>query len=371
MFSNIRYVPAIAVLVLVAAGTAQAQTAEAARPNACANAAPFSPASAGSQWIGWGADTTERRFQTADRAGLTAAATPRLTLKWAFGFPNAQMAYGQPAVFGNRLFVGSADGTVYALDAATGCAHWTFKAGAPVRTAMSVGPIGRAWAVYFGDLAGYAYAVDAATGAVVWKTRIDTHAAAKITGAPTLAGGRLYVPASSSEEGLAANGKYACCTFRGNLSALDAVTGAVIWKTYTIPDEPKPTRLNKLGVQQTGPSGAAIWSSPTVDLDKGLVFVTTGDSYSEPVAATSDAFLAFDLKSGRILWSRQVTSGDAFTVDCDFPDALRVNCPAPPGPDHDFGTSPMLVTLANGRRVLVAGQKSGVVTAIDPDRQGA
>ena len=281
------------------------------------------------------------------------------------------MAYGQPTIAGNRLFVGSADGTVCALDAATGCTHWTFKAGAAVRTAMSVGPIGAAWAVYFGDLAGYAYAVDAATGALVWKTRIDPHPAARITGAPALAGGRIYVPASSSEEAFAANGTYACCTFRGSVSALDAATGTVIWKAYTIPEAPKPTRKNRLDVPLTGPSGAAVWSSPTVDLDKGIVFVTTGDSYSEPVAATSDAFVAFDLKSGALLWSRQITTGDAFTVDCDFPEALRVNCPAAPGPDHDFGTSPMLLKRANGGRLLVAGQKSGVVTAVDPDRQGA
>ena len=163
------------------------------------------------------------------------------------------------------------------------------------------------------------------------------------------------MPASSSEEGLAADGKYACCTFRGSLSALDAATGAVIWKTYTIPEEPKPTRKNRLGVQLTGPSGAAVWSSPTVDLDKGMVFVTTGDSYSDPAAATSDAFVAFDLKSGKLLWSRQITAGDAFTVDCDFPEAVRANCPTPAGPDHDFGTSPIRGD-APLRRALIAGR---------------
>lgn len=370
MLTKYRVVTAAAVFFVLGASAARAQTGD-ARPNPCpATAAPFA-AAATPHWNGWGADATQRRFQDAEGAKLTAAAVPRLALKWAFGFPKAQMAYGQPAVVGGRLFVGSADGTVYALDAETGCVHWTFKAGAPVRTAVSVGPIGAAWAVYFGDLEGHAYAVNAANGTAVWKTRIDSHPAARITGAPTLAGGRLYVPASSSEEGLAADGKYACCTFRGSLSALDAATGAVIWKTYTIPEEPKPTRKNRLGVQLTGPSGAAVWSSPTVDLDKGLVFVTTGDSYTDPAAATSDAFVAFDLKSGKLLWSRQITAGDAFTVDCDFPEAIRVNCPTPAGPDHDFGTSPILVTLAGGRRLLIAGQKSGVVSAIDPDRQGA
>ena len=370
MSCSIRY-PVAAVLIVVGLAAARAQTTN-SQPNRCpANAAPFTGTAGGSQWNGWGGDVTERRFQSAERAGLSAAAVPRLTLKWAFGFPKAQMAYGQPTVVGNRLFVGSADGTVYALDAESGCTYWTFKAGAPVRTAMSVGPIGSSWAVYFGDLQASAYAIDATTGALVWKTRVDTHPAARITGAPALAGGRLYVPASSIEEALAANGKYPCCTFRGSLSSLDAATGAVIWKSYTIPEEPKPAGKNRAGVQMTAPSGAAIWSSPTVDVEGGMIFVTTGDSYSEPAAATSYAFLAFDLKTGKLLWARQATAGDAFTVDCDFPERARGNCPAPPGPDHDFGTSAILVKLANGRRALIAGQKSGIVHAIDPDRQGA
>jgi polyvinyl alcohol dehydrogenase (cytochrome) len=163
---------------------------------------------------------------------------------------------------------------------------------------------------------------------------------------------------------------YPCCTFRGSVSALDAATGAVIWKSYTIAETPKPVRKNKAGTQLSGPSGAAIWSSPTVDLDGGMVFVTTGDSYSDPVASTSDAFIAFDLKTGKLLWSRQMTSGDAFTVDCDFPDAIKANCPMANGPDFDFGSSAVLVSLGSGKRALVAGQKSGFVHAIDPDRGG-
>ena len=169
---------------------------------------------------------------------------------------------------------------------------------------------------------------------------------------------------------MAADPKYPCCTFRGSVSSLDAATGAVIWKSYTIRDEPKPTLKNKLGVQMSGPSGAAVWSSPTVDLENGMVFVTTGDSYSLPAAPTSDAFVAFEMKTGRLLWWRQTTAGDVFTVDCDFPEHMRGNCPAAHGPDHDFGSSPVLVTLGGARRALIAGQKSGVVHAVDPDRGG-
>jgi polyvinyl alcohol dehydrogenase (cytochrome) len=361
----------VSMLIVIAGATAaDAQSSETPRNRCTAGTAPSAESPGRAQWSGWGAAPTQQRFQPAERARLSADAVPRLTLKWAFGFPGASAAYGQPSIAGNRLFVGSSDGTVYALAADTGCLHWTFKAEAQVRTAISIGTAGNMPAIYFGDQKAYAYAVNAMTGTPLWKTRVDEHPAARITGAPTLANGRLYVPASSSEEGLAANAQYPCCTFRGSLSALDASTGAVIWKSYTIPEAPRPVRQNKVGIQLSGPSGAAVWSSPTVDLDGGMVFVTTGDSYSDPVADTSDAFIAFDLKTGKLLWSRQMTSGDAFTVDCDFPESSRANCPAAHGPDFDFGSSAVLVSLGNGRRALIAGQKSGFVHAIDPDRRG-
>jgi polyvinyl alcohol dehydrogenase (cytochrome) len=369
MFTPIRYPCVSALLVIAAAASANGQPSESPKSH-CTATAPLTVSAGQLQWNGWGASPTQQRFQPAERARLSADAVPKLTLKWAFGFPGAQAAYGQPAIAGNRLFVGSNDGTVYALAADTGCLHWTFKAAAQVRTAISIGMAGNTLAIYFGDQKALAYAVDATTGALLWKTQVDDHPAARITGSPTLANGRLYVPTSSSEEGLAANPMYPCCTFRGSLSALDATTGAVIWKSFTIAATPKPVRKNRADVQLSGPSGAAIWSSPTVDLDGGVVFVTTGDSYSDPVADTSDAFIAFDLKTGKLLWSRQMTSGDAFTVDCDFPDAIKANCPVANGPDFDFGSSAVLVNLGNGKRALIAGQKSGVVHAIDPDRGG-
>lgn len=361
---------AAGVISVASVDVARAQTADAPKGRCTSGDTAFPDPLGRPHWNGWGGGAEQRRFQSQKDAGLSADAVPKLQLKWAFGFPGASMAYGQPTVAGGRLFVGSADGTVYALSTKTGCLYWSFKAGAPVRTAMSLGQVGPRWVIYFGDLQGNAYAVDALNGEQIWKTRVDQHLAARITGSPTLAGGRLYVPVSSAEEAFAANPTYPCCSFRGSVSALDAQTGAVIWKSYTIPDEPKPTVKNKRDVQLTGPSGAGVWSSPTVDLEKGQVIVTTGDSYSDPAAATSDAFVAFDLKTGKLLWSRQATAGDAFTVDCDFPDAVKVNCPAANGPDHDFGGSAVLVPLGGGRRALIAGQKSGMVHAIDPDRQG-
>jgi polyvinyl alcohol dehydrogenase (cytochrome) len=197
---------------------------------------------------------------------------------------------------------------------------------------------------------------------------VDDHPVAIMTGAPTLAAGRLYVPLSSGEEVAGANPKYECCKFRGSLSALDAATGKIVWKSYTIAEPAHPTRKNQQEVQLWGPSGAGIWSSPTIDLKRRAVYVTTGDSYSDPAASTSDAFLAFDMDTGKLLWSRQMTANDAFTIDCGSP--VKTNCPEARGPDFDFGSSAILVDLPGGKRALIAGQKSGMVHALDPDQQG-
>ena len=150
--------------------------------------------------------------------------------------------------------------------------------------------------------------------------------------------------------------------------ALDASTGKQIWKTYTIPDEPHKTKKNKIGTQLWGPSGAPIWSSPSIDVKRNALYATTGDNYSDPTSRMSDAFMAFDLDTGKILWSRQMTASDAYTAACRIPD--KTNCPDSNGPDFDFSSGPILVTLANGKRALVAGQKSGLVHAVDPDNQG-
>ncbi len=350
--------------------TAKAFGGEALPKQAFCSATKTWPADplAAPHWNGWGAGTDNRRYQPAAMAGLTADDVPKLKLAWAFGIPGSLRAYGQPTVAGGRVFIGTGIRKVFSLDAASGCVLWMFAADNSVRTAISSGRAGARWAAFFGDQSGQAYAVDASSGELIWKTRVESYPGALITGAPALYQGRLYVPVSSGEEILGAVPGYECCKFRGSVSALDAATGKVIWKSYTIPEEPHKVRKTSRDVQQWGPSGAGVWSSPTIDAKRHAIYVTTGDSYSDPAARTSDAFVAFDLDSGRMLWSRQMTSGDAFNAACAGP--AGGNCPEAKGPDVDFGTSPMLVNLPNGKRALIAGQKSGVVSAVDPDQQG-
>ena len=324
------------------------------------------------QWNGWGNDATNARFQSAAAAGLPANRVPKLTLKWAFGITGASAVSAQPTVFAGRLFFGSENGTVYALDAATGCTHWQFRADAGVRSAVSVGAIAGSkpvrYAAYFGDYRANVYAVDALTGERIWSLKADDHAAARITGAPALVSGRLYVPVSSLEELPGARPDYPCCTFRGSIVAIDASTGNRIWKTYMIPDEPKMVGKNKAGTPLWKPAGAAVWAAPTVDVPRGLLYAATGNAYTDPAAPTSDAVVALSLDTGAIQWVSQVTPGDSFVVGCR-PDSD--NCPDDVGPDFDFGNSPILRRLANGRSLIVIGQKSGVAYGMDPDRKGA
>jgi polyvinyl alcohol dehydrogenase (cytochrome) len=320
------------------------------------------------RWNGWGVDIAQRRFQPAAMAQLSPDNVPRLKLKWAFGFPGDTKAYAQPTVWGGRVFVGSAGGKVYALDTRLGCQRWVFDAGFGVRTAITIGEDERGTTAYFGDQRGEAYALDAESGKLLWKRRVDAHAGAVITGAPTLANNVLYVPVSSFEEVLAIDPRYSCCTFRGLIAALDARTGEVLWRGYVSPPA-QPVRVNEIGVQLFAPSGGAIWSSPTIDPKTNRIYATTGDSYLDPASTTSDAFVAFDLATGRLAWSQQMTEGDAYNMACSG--QYRSNCPGTKGPDFDFGSSPILVDLPDGRRALIAGQKSGMVHALDPDRDGA
>ena len=332
----------------------------------CTGAAPALAKNAPS-WNAWGIDAANSRYQPAKAAGLTGQDVPKLKLKWAFGFPGVTTAFGTPTVYGGRLFVGSADGTVYSLNAQSGCIYWMYKANDGVRTAIVIGNDGQT--AYFGDLHSYVHAVNAATGAPLWKTHVEDHPEAAITGTPRLEAGRLYVPLSGGDEEVAAgNPTFVCCKFRGNMVALDAKTGKQIWKSYTIEEPAKLTGKTANGTEVWGPAGASIWSSPTIDPQRGALYFGTGVNYTQPVTKTSDAVVAFDMKSGGMLWAQQLFPGDVYNFGCVT--EQKLNCPQDPGKNWDVGASPMLKSLGGGRRILVVGTKAGMVFGIDPDKKG-
>jgi len=322
------------------------------------------------QSTGWGMTLGNTREVPSELAGITRENVADLTLKWTFAFPETTRVRSQPMLAGGAVYGGSQGGYAFALEKDSGCVRWGYRARAEVRTAIVVSP----WAAgdeaarplaYFGDYLGNVYALDAVSGKLVWEARPDEHPNATISGAPTLYNGVLYVPVSAMEVTSAIRPDYECCTFRGSVVAFDARTGEQLWKTYTIAEEAKVQGKNPVGADRYGPSGAPIWNSPAIDVKRNQLLVGTGENYSSPTTDTSDSLIAMDLQTGRINWVFQATENDAWNGSCEMVD--RANCPEEDGPDVDFGGPPVITTGSDGRDYVVAGQKSGDVWALDPD----
>ncbi|MBK7249459.1 MAG: PQQ-binding-like beta-propeller repeat protein [Gammaproteobacteria bacterium] len=320
-------------------------------------------------WNGWGHDLANTRFHGSP--GLTARDLPRLKLKWAFAYPS-RAAFGQPTVLGDWLFTAGAGRRVYALDARTGCTHWSHATGSVVRTAVVVtrlpGEGGRV-AAWFGDDKARVHAIDASTGDALWTVQVDEHPGARVLSTPAYHDGRIYLGVSSNEEVAAADPKYECCTFRGSVVALDARSGRILWKSYTVREAPQPTRINTAGTQMYGPAGGAVFSSPTIDVQRGLLYAGTGDGYTSEGSDSTDAVIALDLATGERRWTSQVRAHDSWILGCESA-TPGANCPSPLGEDYDFASSPILATLRNGRQRIVAGAKSGILYGFDPEERG-
>jgi polyvinyl alcohol dehydrogenase (cytochrome) len=347
---------------------------EAAETNLCTEQLVMADPKSSPSWNGWGNGPQNLRFQPGSQAKLTAKDLPRLELKWAFGYTNVSSARPQPTVIAGRLFAPSENGHVYALNARTGCRYWTYAVRAGIPTAIVAGPYRDATgntglALFFGDRKANAYAVDAQTGREIWVRKVDTHPAAAITGALAFDGARVFVPVQGlNEEGMGGFAGYPCCTFRGSVSALDASSGAVLWKTYTV-DEPSPRKPSQDGTPAFGPAGGGIWSTPTVDSKRRLVYVATGNGYADPPQLTTDAVLALDINTGELKWSQQMTQADDWALGCQQSQGGNSACPKTLGPDFDLSAPPALVRV-NDRDLLVLPQKSGMLWALDPDKSG-
>ena len=353
---------------IAVAGFLGTDAADASPPPAafCSDRTVTLPAAATASWNGWSPGTANTRFQGANGARLRADDVANLTLKWVFAFDGDVSAFAPPTVLDGQIFVGSAAGRVHALRADRGCLQWVFQANAPVRSAIVAVPLNGKHALVFGDMIGWFYAVQAETGTLLWKAQIETHDSTRLTGAPVVHAGTVYVPVASWEETRSTDPEYPCCTFRGSVVALRVRDGARLWKTY-MTGAPHETGKNAKGTSQFGPSGVGIWSAPTIDAKRGLLYVTTGNDYSSPATLHSDAVIALNMADGRIVWSRQTTPGDAYNSSCG---GDRVNCPSEAGPDFDFAASAILLSGAGGRDLLLAGQKSGIVYALDPEKKG-
>lgn len=314
-------------------------------------------------WPSVGVDLHSKRFQRSP--GLTKASVPKLKVKWAF----SMVGGGAPTVIGDWLFITNRSGKFYALDANSGCVRWVTEGVTSRTTPMvvktSVSPSG--WASFIGYRNRTVHAFDAQTGHELWASpELEKNPVGVITGTPIVAGNQLFVPMSSGEEGAATQPNYPCCSFRGSLTALDLATGKVQWKTYDVTEPLRPTKKNAVGTQLQGPAGGAIWSAPTVDIKRGLVYVATGDSFTDVDTKGADAIFAIEMATGKVRWSHQVTPNDNFIIGCNATKP-GVNCPEKLGPDYDFGSSPILFKLKSGKDVVLAGQKSGTAYGLDAD----
>jgi polyvinyl alcohol dehydrogenase (cytochrome) len=353
------------------AAAVDAEPREPAMPGAvCLD--PAGPVALGSaQWNGWGRGVENTRYQP--EPAIRAADVSRLALKWAFGFPAGPVS-GQPSIVDGRVFVASAGGRVYALDAKSGCTYWTYAAQSAVRTAVSVAELAAPRklfkktvskhkmtdahldvqkvpsAAFFGDDSGAVYALDTETGALLWKTQIDAHPLARIQASPAVYQKRLYVAVGSGEAEAARDASYACCTFRGSVAALDLESGRILWKSYLVRDEPGPVPAAAAGAPRFGPAGVPVVAAPTIDSARGLVYVSTGDSYNPAEQPLADAVVALDLADGKVRWAKQLSGSDGAAAAID--------------------SSPILRTLASGQQALLAGQMSGTVYSLDPERGG-
>jgi polyvinyl alcohol dehydrogenase (cytochrome) len=366
--------------------------------NQCSTSAQIRDLTTLPNWNGWspGLDTT--RYQDAKSADINPDKISSLHLRWAFALPGADSVYGQPTIVDGKVYVSSDAGFVYSLDAKSGCVHWSFQAGIGVRSAVTVGPIEQRssqYAVFFGDIRGNVYAVNATTGALIWKVAIDPHPLSRITAGTVLYNDRLYVAVASLEEPESSSPNHPCCSFRGMVAALDSATGKQVWKTYTLPNPPVQ-RTSPDGKTYTGPAGVGVWGPLTIDTKQNAVYFGTGNTFSGPDVGRSDAVIALNLDSGKVLWIKQDQPGDVWHTGCPpgpgpegFPPqpirprrARRADspkpppmppnyyCPDPAGPDWDISSGAMLANLPNGNRLLVVGQKSGLVWGHDPDKQG-
>ncbi len=316
---------------------------------------------------GWGLNKENHRFVTDVAAGVDAQSVSSLSVKWVFAVADTKAPHTQPLITPNTIVIGDGAGLVYALDRETGCERWRFDAGSTVRTAFRYVNVANQHLITFGTLEAEVFAVDLLIGQQRWRIKADDHPQAMITGSAIDHQGVIYQPVSSWEVFWALNPFYSCCTFRSSILALDALSGEILWRAYTI-DEPAEVVTPRWIIgDRKGPSGAPVWSQPAIDSKRQRLYVGTGENYSAPVTETSDAILAFDLNTGERVWHQQFFQDDAWTAACALP--LAPNCPEEDGPDLDFGAPPIVVSVDNKDYVL-AGQKSGGVYALDPDNGG-
>ncbi len=319
-----------------------------------------------------GVQITASRMISAEAAGLSKSDMEDLELAWALAFPGVTTLRAAPVIVGSTVFYSAVNTRkVLALDAETGCIKWVYDSPTPLRSSVSIAELGDTGreTLFFGDARGQVHAVDARTGAPVWVVSgRATEGSGNISGSVVLHDGKVIVPISASGVGAGARPDFECCVGHGAVTALDMTTGERLWSYATMEEAEYTGKVNSAGARLRGPSGAPIWSTPSIDASRGRVYVTTGENTSLPATVTSDAIIALDIETGEELWVFQATPNDVWNMACGRRNGP--NCPDASESirrDWDFGGSAILVELPDGRELLLAGQKSGHLWAVDPE----
>jgi outer membrane protein assembly factor BamB len=260
---------------------------------------------------GWSRDLSQQRTYIFSQSGLSVDDLRTLKVAWTFGFEDANQPRSLPAVTDQAIFIESQEGAVFALDTNSGCGFCKFQTSASIRAAVTVAMVTQSNGdeipvIFVANDDATVYAINAVNGRKLWEKRVETHKHAVITGSPVYYAGNIFIPISSKEVGIAVNPWGGCCTFRGSLFSLDAVSGKESWRTYTVKEPATFVERNALGGKQYGPAGAAIWSAPTIDTKRRLIYIGTGQDYSLPMTELSNAILAIDIETGRLVWKRKL-----------------------------------------------------------------
>lgn len=317
----------------------------------------------------FGVTDNANRSQTAEETGLTRNQMKDLEVAWVAAFPQTPTMRSQPVIVGDTIFIAATDaGRLYALDTNSGCVKWMYVSEMTLRSSLAFADATdkSPAAILMGDAAGFVHAVDARTGKKLWVSEARLNEYNRITGAPVVHDGKVITPVSAIEVNYAGKDDYECCKGQGALVAFDLATGKKLWVGKTM-EPAQPVRLGRTGTQQWGPSGAIIWSTPVIDAKRNVAYAGTGENTSWPATDTSDSVIAYDMDTGDKRWVFQATKADIWNyacgrrgANCDWPGEFH-------SPDHDFGATSMLIKRKDGSELVVAGQKSGVVWALNPD----
>ena len=313
-------------------------------------------------------DGNNPRHLDAAQAGLTTDDFARLELAWALAFPDTSGLRAAPVIVGSTLFYAATDsGRVFALDINSGCAKWVYTADSRLRSSIAYSAIDESPVLVFSDSAGMIHTVDAQSGEQIWiASGQASDNQGMLTGTPVVTGDKVIVPVSGSGVITGGNPNYECCENHGAVTALNLQTGDKLWEYHTMPKAAYTGQVSSTGVKQRGPSGAPIWTTPTVDEKRGQIYVTTGENTSHPTTNTSDAIIALDLETGVAKWVFQALENDMWNFGCSARGPNCIILEDTNSVDFDFG-GPAILVETSDRDLLIAGQKSGDLWALDPD----